>query len=128
MDEFNDLELFAGLSEDQRSAVEAVMKRERHPRGAVLVEEGDLPSKFFVILSGHVTVHRDGGHLADLGPGDFFGEMGVLALESRNASIIATTPVEVAAAMGWDLRKVLGDNTQLRDKLATAAANRTSTT
>lgn len=100
------------------------MRLDRHPVGTVLVEQGDLSTKFFVILTGHVTVHRDGTHIADLGPGDFFGEMGVLALEDRNATVIATTPVEVAQMMGWRLRETLGEFPGLRDALERAAGQR----
>jgi CRP-like cAMP-binding protein len=91
----------------------------------VLAEEGDLPTSFQVLLDGHVTVHRDGVHLDDLGAGDYFGEVGVLSLGARNASVIATTPVRVATAMGWDLRSLLDENPELRAKLTETAANRT---
>jgi CRP-like cAMP-binding protein len=116
--------LFAGLSDTDVAGVAGVMKEEEHPRGAVLAEEGDLPTKFYVLLDGHVTVHRDGRHLDDLGPGDFFGEVGVLSMEARNASVIATTPVRVAAAMGWDLRRLLDGHPDLREALVGAAAER----
>ncbi|HSJ29553.1 MAG TPA: cyclic nucleotide-binding domain-containing protein [Acidimicrobiia bacterium] len=116
--------LFAELSDTDIAGVAGVMKLEDHPRGAVLAEEGDLPSKFYVLLDGNVTVHRDGKHLNDLGPGDFFGEVGVLSMEARNASVIATTPVRVAAAMGWDLRNLLDGHPPLREALIGAAAER----
>lgn len=118
--------LFSDISPEHREKVAEVMKVERHPRGDVLVEEGDLPSKFYVLLSGYVTVHREGRHITDLGPGDFFGEMGVLSLEGRNASVIATTPAEVAVAMGWDLRQLLDQMPELKSRLEAAAASRVS--
>lgn len=116
--------LFAGLSEDDRDALAGVLNAREHPRGAVLAEEGDLPTLFHVLLEGHVTVHREGAHLADLGPGDYFGEVGVLSLEARNASVIATTPVKVATAMGWDLRQLLDEHPALKEELAATAAER----
>lgn len=116
--------LFEGFSEEQLASIAAEMKLERHPSGFVLVEQDDVPTKFFVLLSGHVTVHRDGSHVADLGPGDFFGEMGVLSLEARNASVIATTPIEVAVAMGWSLRECVDAQPELRRRLESEAAAR----
>lgn len=116
--------LFSGLSADERQALAGVLTVKEHPRGTVLVEEGDLPTMFHLILEGHVTVHRDGAHLNDLGPGDYFGEVGVLALEARNASVIATTPVRVATAMGWDLRSLLDDHPSLAEQLAATAEAR----
>lgn len=116
--------LFSGLSEDDRLALAGVLKQKEHPRGAVLAEEGDLPTMFHLILEGNVTVHRDGVHLSDLGPGDYFGEVGVLSLETRNASVIATTPVRVATAMGWDLRALLDEHPNLKEQLSATAAER----
>lgn len=116
-----------GLSEDDWAVLAGAMKVRDVPRGTVLVEEGDLPTSFHVILDGHVTVHRDGRHLGDLGPGDYFGEVGVLSLETRNASVIATTPVRVATAMGWDLRTLLETNEELHRKLTATAAARSVT-
>ena len=118
--------LFAGLAAQDLTRLSQVMRVENHPRGTVLVEEGDIPSTFFVLLDGNVTVHREGRHVGDLGPGDYFGEVGVLALERRNASVIATTPVRVAVAMGWDLRALLEQADGLRTELTRAAASRTA--
>jgi CRP/FNR family transcriptional regulator, cyclic AMP receptor protein len=116
--------LFSGLSEDDRAALGGALTVKQHPRGTVLAEEGTLPTMFHVLLDGHVTVHRDGAHLNDLGPGDYFGEVGVLSLEARNASVIATTPVRVATAMGWDLRELLDEHPNLKEQLAATAADR----
>lgn len=118
------VELFSDLSADDRTKIGGVLRVEEHPTGRVLVEEGDLPTKFFVILEGSVTVHRQGRHVVDLGPGDFFGEIGVLAMERRNATVIATTPLTAAVAMGWDLRRVLDERPAARRRLEEVAASR----
>ena len=112
------------LDNGDREALEAVFTSEQHPVGTALIVEGGDPTKFYVLLDGHVTVHREGSHLADLGPGDCFGEMGVVAKEARNATVIATTPITVAAALGWDLRDQLERNAGLRERLSQAAASR----
>ena len=106
------------LTADDREALEAVFTSEHHPVGTPLVVEGGDPTKFYVLLDGHVTVHREGSHLADLGPGDCFGETGVVAKEPRNATVIATTPVTLAVAMGWDLREQLDRAPSLRARLS----------
>jgi hypothetical protein len=69
-------------------------------------------------------LHRSGRHVADLGPGDVFGETGVLALKPRNASVIATTPVQVAVAMGWDVRSLLPGRLSLKAALEAEAEKR----
>ncbi len=116
--------LFAGLPAEGVAEAAESMRVESRPRGHILIEEGDIPDTFYVILSGHVTVHREGRHLADLGPGDFVGETGVMALETRNASVIATTPVRLAVAMGWEVRRLLDVVPGLRDRLGATAAGR----
>lgn len=115
---------FAELPAEGVAEMAGVMRVDSRPRGHVLIEEGDLPDKFYVILDGNVTVHRQGRHLADLGPGDFVGETGVLALETRNATVIATTPVRLAVAMGWEVRRLFDTLPGLRDELAAVAAGR----
>jgi CRP-like cAMP-binding protein len=124
--ELDAVPLFSGLSADDKGRVAKMMKVEDHDRGSVLAEEGDLPTKFYVILEGNVTVHREGRHVADLGAGDYFGEVGVLELEPRNASVIATTPVRVASVMGWDLRERLEEQPGLKAALAKSASSRGS--
>ncbi|MEX1003796.1 MAG: hypothetical protein WD156_00345 [Acidimicrobiia bacterium] len=110
--------LFSGLAADDRAALAGVLTIKDHPRGTVLTEEGDHPTMF------PCAPHRDYAHLNDLGPGDYFDEVGVLSLEARNASVIATTPVRVATAMGWDLRALLDEHPNLKEQLAATAADR----
>ncbi len=124
--ELDAVPLFAGLSADDKRRIAELMRVEDHERGAVLAEEGDLPTKFYVLLEGNVTIHRDGRHVADLGAGDYFGEVGVLELEPRNASVIATTPVRVASVMGWDLRERLKQQPELKAALTDSATSRGS--
>ena len=114
----------SNVVDEDRAALAEIMRIEDRPRGHVLVEEGDIPDKFFLLVNGHVTVHRSGLHLADLGPGDIFGETGVLALKPRNASVIATTPVQVAVAMGWDVRSLLPGRPSLKAALEAESEQR----
>ncbi len=65
------------------------------PAGKVLTKQGDLGDEFFVIEAGSAEVLRDGDRINELGPGDFFGEMALLADDRRNATVVATTPMEL---------------------------------
>jgi CRP-like cAMP-binding protein len=113
-----------GVTDDERDDLAGVFRAERHPVGTVFAVEGGDSNKFFVLLEGHVTVHREGRHVRDLGPGDSFGELGVVAISPRTATVIATTPVEVAVAMGWDLRDRLERNEALLQRVSEAIAAR----
>ena len=74
--------------------------------GKVLVREGDFSYEFMAIEEGDAEVTRGGEHVADLGPGDFFGEMGLLEKTLRNATVTAKTSMRLVTLTGWDLRRV----------------------
>jgi CRP/FNR family cyclic AMP-dependent transcriptional regulator len=74
--------------------------------GRELVREGDFSYEFMAIEDGEAEVTRGGEHVADLGPGDFFGEMGLLEKTLRNATVTAKTPVRLVTLTGWDLKRV----------------------
>jgi CRP/FNR family cyclic AMP-dependent transcriptional regulator len=74
--------------------------------GKVLVREGDFSYEFMAIEEGTAEVTRGGEHVADLGAGDFFGEMGLLEKTLRNATVTAKTPMRLITLTGWDLRRV----------------------
>ena len=123
-DDLAGFELFAGLSDDERGDVAAAMRREAVAVGGVLMVEGELSSKAFVVLSGAMTVHREGRHVADLGPGDVVGEAGTLGLLPRNATVIATVPSSIAVLMGWDLRDLANQHPSFRARIDELAARR----
>jgi CRP/FNR family cyclic AMP-dependent transcriptional regulator len=63
--------------------------------GRHLVDQGAFAHEFMVIESGSAEVTVDGKHIADLGPGDFFGEMALLAEHRRTATVTATSDLRV---------------------------------
>lgn len=65
------------------------------PSGERVLSQGNDPDSFFLIERGRLAVIRDAVHAADLGPGDFFGEIALLQRRPRTASVIATTDVRV---------------------------------
>ncbi|MGE5227950.1 MAG: cyclic nucleotide-binding domain-containing protein [Planctomycetaceae bacterium] len=65
------------------------------PAGDVLVRQGDVGDAFYVVASGRAEVVQDGASLADLGPGEFFGEIALLEDVPRTASVVAKTPLRV---------------------------------
>ena len=75
-------------------------------QGRVLVREGDFSYEFMAIEEGSAEVTRGGEHVADVGPGDFFGEVGLLEKTLRNATVTAQTPMRLITLTGWDLKRV----------------------
>ena len=116
--------LFADLSDDERGHLADLMRDVRLPEGAELIEQGDLSYKFFVLLEGSAEVEHSGRHLADLGPGDFFGEMGILDKRRRNSEVLATSPVRLAVMASWDFRSLLEDHPKIRYQVEQTAGER----
>jgi CRP-like cAMP-binding protein len=63
--------------------------------GDVLVREGTRGNEVYVVIDGKVEVSRDGIGIAELGPGEYFGELAVLDPGLRDATVTATTSGEV---------------------------------
>jgi CRP-like cAMP-binding protein len=90
-----DVPFFSSLSKQDLAVVAQQTDEVDVPEGRVLVREGDFGSEFFVIDSGTAEVTRGDARLAELGAGDFFGEMALLEEERRNATVTAKSPMTV---------------------------------
>jgi CRP/FNR family cyclic AMP-dependent transcriptional regulator len=85
--------LFAGLSRKEREHVARRADVVDLAAGTQLMEQGRFAHEFFVILDGTVEVTKDGNRLAELGPGDFCGEIALVEHDRRTATVVATAPV-----------------------------------
>jgi CRP-like cAMP-binding protein len=98
--------LFAGLSKDDQKVVAQYADEVDVPAGHKLAQEGRFAYEFFAIKEGTAEVTREGAVLATLGPGDFFGEIGLLAADRRVASVTATVPMHLVVLTGGQLRAI----------------------
>jgi cAMP-dependent protein kinase regulator len=98
------IDLFAPLSRNERQAIASRADEVDVDEGAQLVTEGEFAYEFFVILEGNAEVMRDGNHIADLGPGDFLGEMGLVNQARRNATVVASSPMKLVVMTGQHFR------------------------
>ena len=115
--ELRDVPLFAELSDEERVALAERMHELEVEADSYVVQQGELSYKFYVILEGTAVLERQGEHLADLGPGDFFGEMGIVGQTRRNADVVANSPMRMAVLVGWDLRTLMDEFPRLRGKI-----------
>ena len=88
-----DVPFFSTLKKKELEEVSRQADEVDVPAGKVLAEQGTFGDQFFVIEEGSAEVTRDGQRIAELGPGDFFGEMALLEADRRNATVTATTPM-----------------------------------
>jgi CRP/FNR family transcriptional regulator, cyclic AMP receptor protein len=98
--------LFEEVGDEELAQIAPFAQEVSVEEGKVLVREGDFSYEFMAIEEGMAEVTRGGEHVADLGPGDFFGEMGLLEKTLRNATVTAKTPTRLVTLTGWDLRRV----------------------
>jgi CRP-like cAMP-binding protein len=100
------IKLFEQIPDDELAAIAPFAEEREVEEGTPLVKEGQFSYEFMAIEEGEVEVTRGGEHVADLGPGDFFGEMGLLERTLRNATVTAKTPIRLVTLTGWDLKRV----------------------
>ena len=98
--------LFEEVGDEELAQIAPFAQEVSVEEGKGLVREGDFSYEFMAIEEGEVEVTRGGEHVNTLGPGDFFGEMGLLEKTLRNATVTAKTPVRLITLTGWDLRRV----------------------
>jgi CRP-like cAMP-binding protein len=104
-EQFASVPLFASLTPEQREAMTSLTELRSEPMGAQLIGEGAPGYSLFILLDGTATVTSGAAELATLGPGDFFGEIGLLGNEDRrSATVTAASPVTLAVMFGSDFR------------------------
>jgi CRP/FNR family transcriptional regulator, cyclic AMP receptor protein len=120
----NAMPLFGGLSRKECKALAPRADELDLAEGKTLVREGEWAYEFFAIEEGTVEVRRGDQLLAELGPGDFFGEMGLMADTRRNATVTATTPVKVVVMTAQAFRQTAREMPEVADKLRAAIEER----
>jgi type IV pilus assembly protein PilB len=125
-----DIPLFAGLSPGECAEFEQRMQRCDFIPQSVIVREGGPGDAAYVILSGLVAVRRKDPEtgmeflLAELAPGQMFGEMALLTKKPRTASVIALEPTTCAALSRADFERVMREHPVVALGVAAAFAER----
>jgi len=100
------LPLFEDVPDEELGQIATFAQEILVDEGRELVREGDFSYEFMAIEEGEAEVTRHGEHLADLGPGDFFGEIGLLEKTLRTATVTAKTSMRLVTLTGWDLKRM----------------------
>jgi CRP/FNR family transcriptional regulator, cyclic AMP receptor protein len=87
--------LFAGCSKKELAAILKATDEIELADGAALTHQDEQAREAFVLVSGKAVVHRNGRKVAELGPGDSVGELGLLDRGVRTATVVADGPVRV---------------------------------
>ena len=116
--------LFADLSRRELEVVGQAATDLELPAGRVLITEGSSGHEMFVVTDGTLDVTADGEHLAEIGPGEFVGEMALLTHCPRNATVTATTDVTVIHLDGRAFSAMLEKAPQIAVKMLPVVAGR----
>ena len=121
------IELFSELSKQERRRVDSLMTPVRVEEGRVLTREGSQGREFLIISEGSATVSRRGQDVARLGPGDFFGELSLVAGIPRTATVTADTEMVVSALNRREFAAMLDESPALAKKILVGAVRRLAT-
>lgn len=123
------LEVFAGLDEEQLARVAHWARERRVAPGTEVTRAWDAARDFFVLLDGSATVERDGRTVRRLGPGDFFGEIAALDWGggygyARSATVTASEPLRLLVLAPSHLNLLMTDAPPFAERIERAARER----
>jgi CRP/FNR family transcriptional regulator, cyclic AMP receptor protein len=99
--------LFSATGVKGRVAIARRAVEVEFPSGRRIARQGEVETGFFLIVSGSVSVVRDGAVIATLGPEQFFGELSLLDRQPRVASVVADAPTTCLALPSWEFQQLL---------------------
>jgi CRP/FNR family cyclic AMP-dependent transcriptional regulator len=107
--------LFVTFPDEQLRTLVTVVTRRSAPRGSVIMAAGDQIDSLYIVISGRLKVmmsDADGKEviLSLIGPGEFFGEMGLIDDSPRSASVVTIEPCELLSISKRDFKKCLAEN------------------
>lgn len=123
-EDLRDVPLFADLDDEELAALAPAFHEVRVWKNAWLARQGEWGYRFFVILEGTATVVIDGAVVAELGPGDFFGEIAVSAHDRRSADVEATRRMRLASMMTWKFNDMMARHPSIAAQVEAARSQR----
>jgi CRP-like cAMP-binding protein len=116
--------IFRHLSKSELERLAGWLQVFSIPEGDLVVREGASAQEFFLIEDGEAAVLEDGERIAMLGPGDFFGEIGLLETGRRTASVIAATPMDVIVMYRNEFEQMKKELPTVADQIQAAIRTR----
>ena len=120
--------LFASASKSELEEIASIADEIDLPEGKAVIREGETGREFLVIVEGSADVERGGRKIATLGPGDFAGEIALIAKMPRTATITTTSPVRALVITDRAFRQLLEHSPQIQIGVLSALAERLAPT
>jgi CRP/FNR family cyclic AMP-dependent transcriptional regulator len=116
--------LFSDLERRELEEIASSLKARTFSAGQTVATEGESGVGFFVIEDGEAKVTVRGEERGRLGPGDYFGEIALIAESPRTATIVAETELRCYGMTFWDFRPLVEQNGSIAWKLLQALAKK----
>ena len=118
------IELFSELNRKELKKLASFMTTVTPKAGRGLTTQGAVGREFMIIREGEASVRRNGRLIANLSPGDFFGELAVVAGVPRTATVTAETDLVVEVLNRREFSSLLDGNPALAKKILVGAVKR----
>ena len=116
--------LLKGLSDKVIDKLVNISNQVTFLAGDIIIGSGEHGDALYVIAHGKVCVVKDGQAVAELGDGEFFGEMALLGDQVRTATVKAISPSTLLRLRRRDVLLLAKENPELREKLEKASQER----
>ncbi len=116
-DVLSTVDLFQGLSKRELQRVMASAKDLSFAEGDAIVTEGEEDGRFYLLLDGNARIVQGKRTVANLGPGDYFGEISLIDGEPRSATVLATSPIRALTLARWNFRPLLEEHPAIARKM-----------
>jgi CRP/FNR family transcriptional regulator len=116
--------LFSGLGDRELKQIARSMKERTFGAGDKVTEEGKGGVGFFVIEDGTAKVSIGGADVRTFGPGDYFGEIALVADIDRTATITAESDLRCFGMTSWDFRPLVESNASIAWNMLQVMAQR----
>ena len=103
------ISFFSGFDRDALDKIAAMGEPVEAERGAVIMEQGEVGREAFVVVDGEVQINVNGHVVGTAGRGSVLGEMALLDLRPRSATLVALTDVELISYASKQFRKILDE-------------------
>jgi CRP-like cAMP-binding protein len=124
LDLLHSVPLFARLGKSDLQRLGQLADEVDLAAGKVLMREGEYGSEMFIVVSGNVRIEQSGQKVAELGPGDWLGEMALLSEGPRTATATATEPTRAFVVAHREFHSLMDQLPSVRTAVLECVAER----
>jgi len=117
-------QIFGRVDVEDLAPMARVATEQHFAKDEIVFREGEIGDKLYVVIRGHVVIEKGGHILAELGPGESFGEMSVLDEQPRNATVKVVEPTDALAVGSEALYEILQERVEIAEGIIRVLSQR----